>query len=681
MSDLNKKKKIEVNVRRRILVPLTLTFFVLVSSFIYGGYSIKSKQVFNQVHHKYSGVQSLFNEYLDSQAELMRLGAMLLVREKTLQEAFLAGRRDQLQEIAEPYLFQMSQRYGITHMYFHDVSGYNFLRVHQPDRFGDFIDRHVNQLSMSTANVAHGLELGALGTFSYRTVVPWFLEGALIGYIELGQEIHHILNKIKGITGVDYLIVIDKELLSQPLWETGMKMLGRSHDWNLLPHQVISDQSIRNIPSFVSKFNRKKSQENLDTAFEIKANKRIFHAKGFPLNDSAARVVGDFIIMHDATAENYSFRDFLIRISLTSLILCSALFAFAYMTLGRVSKRLSATSEQLHDQVDKAREANSKLEFEVVARKKTELQLKRLNESLEERVRYRTAELQDLNCELEWANSDLKAKHATILHQDKMASIGQLAAGVAHDINNPIGFVTNNLHELEDYFRDLCQFLGFQEHVLKQVDGGHEMMVWLREMRQNMQIDTLTKDVNGIIHESLEGTERVSKIVQNLRTFSRIDDDDFEDANLKDCLESTINITWNELRYKAKVIRNYGDIPILSCYPGQLNQVFMNLLLNAAQAIEGYGQIDVCTWSDETSIFISIADTGSGIPADHLQRIFEPFFTTKEVGKGTGLGLSITYDIVKRHGGDISAESELGKGTKFTIKLPIEGPHDLRRNA
>ena len=153
---------------------------------------------------------------------------------------------------------------------------------------------------------------------------------------------------------------------------------------------------------------------------------------------------------------------------------------------------------------------------------------------------------------------------------------------------------------------------------------------------------------------------------------SRIDDSEYKVANLKDCLESTINIIWNELRYKAEVICDFGNIPDIKCYPGQLNQVFMNLLLNAAQAIDDFGKITVHTWVDKSDVMVSIADTGSGIPEENLQRIFEPFFTTKEVGKGTGLGLSIIYDIIQRHHGEITVDSKIGKGTTFTIRLPVE---------
>ena len=179
------------------------------------------------------------------------------------------------------------------------------------------------------------------------------------------------------------------------------------------------------------------------------------------------------------------------------------------------------------------------------------------------------------------------------------------------------------------------------------------------------------EDGNELIKESLEGAERVRTIVQNLKSFSRVDESECKSADINECLESTINIVWNELKYKANLVRELGEIPMTRCYPQQINQVFMNLLVNASQAIEKQGEIRVKTWHDATSVYASVSDNGCGIPESVRTRIFEPFFTTKEVGKGTGLGLSITYEIIKKHNGDIYVESEPGNGTTLTIRLPI----------
>ena len=274
--------------------------------------------------------------------------------------------------------------------------------------------------------------------------------------------------------------------------------------------------------------------------------------------------------------------------------------------------------------------------------------------------------------ELQDAYDKLKATQSQFLQQEKMASIGQLAAGVAHEINNPIGFVTSNLGTLQKYTARVVEFLKIQAELFPQ-EAGDERALLLGESRRQLKIEPILEDLPSLIAESLDGVERVRKIVQNLKSFSRIDQSDYSMADINQCLDDTLNIIWNELKYKCTVKKEYGDLPQTRCYPQQLNQVFMNLLVNAAQAIETKGEIVITTRASETEITIAIADSGSGIPQENLSRIFEPFYTTKEVGKGTGLGLSITYDIVtKKHGGKIEVTSEPDQGTTFIVTLPIK---------
>ncbi len=260
--------------------------------------------------------------------------------------------------------------------------------------------------------------------------------------------------------------------------------------------------------------------------------------------------------------------------------------------------------------------------------------------------------------------------HIQLLQSEKMASIGQLAAGVAHEINNPIGFILSNLGTLNKYVDKLTAFIRDQEEVIRSMEPN-EVVAGLEEKRKRLKLDFVMEDIRDLIKESVEGADRVKKIVQNLKSFSRVDQTEYKHADLNECLEDTVNIVWNELKYKVTVEKEYGEIPLTKCYAQQLNQVFMNLLVNAAQAIEKQGTIRIKTWSENGSIFVSIADTGCGIPEEVRSKIFDPFFTTKEVGQGTGLGLSISYDIIKNHQGEIMVESEPGKGTTFTLRIPV----------
>ena len=261
-------------------------------------------------------------------------------------------------------------------------------------------------------------------------------------------------------------------------------------------------------------------------------------------------------------------------------------------------------------------------------------------------------------------------RQAKVLHQEKMASIGQLAAGVAHEINNPIGFIHSNLSTLGKYLSRIDRFLAVQSGCIA-AGAPPELVGFVRQQQASLKIDYIVKDLEDLVRESLEGAERVRSIVADLKSFSRVDESEYKQADLNECLRSTVNIAWNEIKHKATLKKELGEIPRTRCYPQQMNQVFMNLLLNAAHAIEDQGVITVRSWEEDGYVCVSVADTGQGIPEENLNRIFEPFFTTKEIGEGTGLGLSITYDIVKKHNGEITVRSEPGKGTVFTVRIPV----------
>ena len=279
-------------------------------------------------------------------------------------------------------------------------------------------------------------------------------------------------------------------------------------------------------------------------------------------------------------------------------------------------------------------------------------------------------ELTRKNLRLNETLAALKRSQAKVLHQEKMASIGQLAAGVAHEINNPIGFINSNLSTLGKYLSRLSGFLAVQTECIA-AGAPPEQVESVRQQQARLKIDYIVKDLEDLVRESLEGAERVRSIVADLKSFSRVDESEYKQADLNECLRSTINIVWNEIKYKATLKKELGEIPRTRCYPQQMNQVFMNLLVNAAHAIEHQGTITVRSWEEDGYVCVSVADTGHGISEENLNRIFEPFFTTKEVGKGTGLGLSITYDIVKKHNGEITVRSEPGKGTEFTVRIPV----------
>ncbi len=261
-----------------------------------------------------------------------------------------------------------------------------------------------------------------------------------------------------------------------------------------------------------------------------------------------------------------------------------------------------------------------------------------------------------------------------LLQQDKMASIGLLASGIAHEINNPLGFISSNIVTLKKYRERLESYLGALEQAL-QGDNREECLMGINAIRESLKIDRIRKELPQLIEESADGTGRIKAIITDLKRFIRTDESSpMEPADLNECIRSVITIVNNEIKYVATLSLDLGELPLVSCNPQQISQVLMNLLINAAQAIVSQGEITLKSRHETGLVHITVRDSGCGIPDEEIPRIFQPFFTTKEIGRGTGLGLSISSDIIRRHGGSIRVESSVGVGSLFTITLPVNGP-------
>jgi len=283
-------------------------------------------------------------------------------------------------------------------------------------------------------------------------------------------------------------------------------------------------------------------------------------------------------------------------------------------------------------------------EHEKVVR--SEKKYRELSETLEQRVEERKRELENTQHQL--------------LQQEKMASIGQLAAGVAHEINNPTGYLRSNLQTLTKYHEQMVEVLK------KAKDAGIAENEW-----EEYDLDYVLEDLPVLMEQSLNGTDRIIKIVKGLSRFSHVEEENLETVNMNELLDQTIELLWNEIKHKAELKKEYGDLPPIQANASQLSQVFVNFIVNALHAMEKGGDLTIRTIAREDGVAVEISDTGKGIPEEALSRIFDPFFTTKPVGEGTGLGLSISYEIIKGHGGEIEVESEPWKGTTFTVVLPV----------
>lgn len=303
-----------------------------------------------------------------------------------------------------------------------------------------------------------------------------------------------------------------------------------------------------------------------------------------------------------------------------------------------------------------------------------ETRLLELNQSLENRVRKRTAELEGKNNELEVANQALKDTHAKLLHSEKMASVGVLAAGVAHEINNPVGFIMNNLATLNEYIEIYHRIIAEYEQATHLSDSQKrqalldKLQIWM----QDQDYGFISTDITELLKDSLYGTERIRDIVAGLKEFSHPEQaDKFTMADLNQYIASTLKMLHNELKYKCQIFTELDNLPKTYCAPGQISQVLLNILVNAVHAIEEKGEIRIKSWEGQGLIHITIEDNGQGIEKEALTKLFDPFYTTKPVGQGTGLGLAISHGIISDHNGEINVTSEPGKGSCFTISLPV----------
>jgi two-component system, NtrC family, sensor kinase len=339
---------------------------------------------------------------------------------------------------------------------------------------------------------------------------------------------------------------------------------------------------------------------------------------------------------------------------------------------------VSLLSFALADKINTYRKEKEESQEQVMnALQENERIVREQNIILEKKVDERTYELKLSNEELNKAMTELKEAESQLVESEKMASLGQLTAGIAHEINNPINFVTSNVKPLN---RDVYMLLDTVETLEK--IAYNEMPVaekqkMIQEYKTEIDFDYLKEEISMLLTGIGDGASRTAEIVKGLRIFSRLDEDDLKRADVNEGLDSTLIITNNLLNQRIRIAKNYGNLPMVECYPGKLNQVFLNIISNAIYAIkqkfgekEG-GVLTITTTHDEGHVFIKIADNGTGMDEKTKKRLFEPFFTTKEVGEGTGLGLSIAYNTINKHNGQIQVNSEIGVGTEFVIILPL----------
>ncbi len=348
------------------------------------------------------------------------------------------------------------------------------------------------------------------------------------------------------------------------------------------------------------------------------------------------------------------------RITIALISVCGLVILLIIPTLLGISKMILRPLDYLVQAAHRIEEGESVSRIPV----ESTMELAVLTETFNRMSQKVTGARKDLEKkikELEVANREIQQTQAQLVHTSKMVSLGQLVAGIAHELNNPIGFIYANMTHLKEY----------SEKLIGLIEVAEKNPAKLTAAKKDVEFDYIVEDLPKLIRSCEDGARRTRDIVVGLRNFSRLDEAKLKEVDLAEAIRNTLDLLTGELKTRVKVETDFAAVPKVKCYASQINQVLMNLLTNAAQAIDDEGIIRIKTWQDQDMVKLSIKDDGHGISKKNLEKIFDPFFTTKPVGQGTGLGLSISYGIVKKHGGEIDVISEQGKGTEFIVSLPI----------
>ncbi|MFQ5603742.1 MAG: sensor histidine kinase [bacterium] len=407
-----------------------------------------------------------------------------------------------------------------------------------------------------------------------------------------------------------------------------------------------------------------------DVLRRFKVQEKVYYKAVVPIYSwNSTRIIGALLLLYDASemfqalrkAQTLGLLGSLLFILLTAIAITLFLDRRITFPLERLTE--SVSSVNVLKPVVPELDIQSKDEIGTLSRtfRHLLLNLQKANAELTQRTK-----------EIEQAYKELKETQVQLIQSEKMAALGQLTAGIAHEVNNPMNFVTGNLNLLEDHLKDVKRLLKAYE----QIKFDEKERKQILALKSQIDFENIIKDLDVIITDCKTGANRTIEIVKELRNFSRLDRGAIQFIDINSCIDTILKLLQPNYKDRIQIKKDYGDLPKYECYSGLLDQVFMNLIMNSIQAIEGQGNIIIQTSKNESKIRINISDNGKGIPREISAKIFDPFFTTKEIGKGTGLGLSISYRIVQQHGGTITFESEPGKGTCMHIQLPIKGVTD-----
>jgi len=571
---------------------------------------LHQRNITEEVKKCRDSVQTLFDEHLEEDSRLMNGLIDFLKKDKQLQNAWLTKDRDLLLSYAKPLFENMHSKYRVTHFYFHGLDKVCFLRVHEPSRYGDHIDRFTMGRAVREGKPVYGIELGPLGTFTLRVVYPWWIDDKLVGYIELGEEIEHVTQKIKKTLNVELFVAINKSYLNRAGWEEGMKMLSRNGNWDLLQDFTIVDYTFKcafnKIPAKIMQNTATSHKNRKDLLLEIKINDRNYRTGFVSLIDAGGRDVGDIIVMKDITEKQASLRILSVILAAICTGFGIVLFALLYFYINHIEHRLITSHE--------------KLKTEIKEREKTEEKLRHAHDELEVKVKERTAELTATIEKLTVANREL----------------ADFAHVAAHDLKAPLGAIGS----LAGIIKQDCS-----DDIDKQHREYLDILIGRTERMNNL--------INSILRYSEIGRSEQKKERTDLNLSVR---EAISNIDVPENIEITIE----------------NELPTVICEKTRVTQVFQNLLNNAVKYMDKpQGQIKIgCVEEDDWWKF-SVADNGPGIEEKYFEKIFQIFqsLTRRDEVEAIGIGLSVVKKIVEIHGGRVWVESKLEESSTFFFTL------------
>lgn len=698
-------------VRLRVLIPIMAALLILSTGFVISLKLITQNEMIEETNKVTRATFRHFQSEIQHNADSMKRTLQVIAADDRLRAAFLTENTAALLRQSQPILKRMHGQSRITHFYFLTPERKCFLRVHFPERRGDIIDRLSAKKAALTGQPAHGIELGPLGTFTLRVVVPWRYQGQLIGYLELGEEIKNITDHLHEMTELDFYVTIHKEFLVREQWEAGMKVLGRKSAWDLFPSSVITYQTLQEMPLQIKEKLSKGGHGYEDADIEVSIAAHDYRLAFLELKDAGDREIGDLIALHDVTAEKETLKNQVLAAWIICLAVGAGLFFFFYAYLGRVDKDMARHASTLASANNELRESEEKYRSMMAAMNDAvyicspEYRITYMNPTMAERIGadkigekcYRANFQSDEKCP--WCVFDKvnRGKHveyeftspltnryyvvsnSPIFHQDgsvsklaivrditevkklerqllraqKMEAIGSLAGGVAHDLNNVLSGLINYPELL---LMDMPDDNPYRKHILKIQKAGEKSAAIVQ--------DLLTLARRGVA---------VTEIV-NLKSIVR---EYLESAEFENLQRNHPNV-----RLKTHFDSDLLNVP---GSPVHLSKTVMNLVSNATEAIAEHGTVRVSaeniyietpvkgydTVEKGDYVVLKVTDSGSGISREDMDKIFEPFYTKKVMGRsGTGLGMTVVWGTVKDHKGYIDVHSVTGKGTTFCLYFP-----------